>query len=140
MIREKCVGAIGIVGGFINYLVGGFDTAVMTLILFMVIDYIFGATVAVVFKNSTKTNNGKYSSYVAIKGIVKKCGYLILIIIGAQIDILIGKEICRSVVTFGLIANEGVSIIENVALTGARIPQRLKDVLEVMQEDGDKKL
>ena len=48
MKNEICA-AIGIVGGAIASLLGGWDTALQTLIIFMAIDYITGLIVAGVF-------------------------------------------------------------------------------------------
>lgn len=45
MKNEICA-AIGIVGGAIASLLGGWDTALQTLIIFMAIDYITGLIVA----------------------------------------------------------------------------------------------
>ena len=48
MKNEICA-AIGIVGGAIASLLGGWDAALQTLIIFMAIDYITGLIVAGVF-------------------------------------------------------------------------------------------
>lgn len=53
MKNEICA-AIGIVGGAIASLLGGWDTALQTLIIFMAIDYITGL-VRVVIQNFSKT-------------------------------------------------------------------------------------
>ena len=57
MKNEICA-AIGIVGGAIASLLGGWDTALQTLIIFMAIDYITGLIVAGVFHTSPKTKTG----------------------------------------------------------------------------------
>lgn len=124
----------GCVGGLVGYLIGGFDSALVVLAIFMFLDYVFGAIVALVYNKSTKTENGAYSSHVALKGLVKKFGCFIIIIVAAQMDLLVGKPICRNVVTYALIANEGMSIIENIAVTGISIPDSLKNTLEVLKE------
>ena len=46
---------VGLIGGMITQLVGGWDQAMITLIIFMVIDYITGLIVAGAGK-STKHN------------------------------------------------------------------------------------
>ena len=48
----------GAVGGAIASFFGGWDQALMTLIIFMAIDYISGLIVAGVFHNSKKRNPG----------------------------------------------------------------------------------
>ena len=43
---------IGVIGSFITSLFGGWDAALVTLIIFMGIDYVTGLIVAGVFHNS----------------------------------------------------------------------------------------
>lgn len=61
MIKEQICAAIGVVGGFIAAVLGGWDTGLQTLVLFMCIDYITGLIVAGIFHNSTKTEVEKGS-------------------------------------------------------------------------------
>lgn len=53
---------IGVVGGFISTLYGGWNSALTTLVIFMAIDYLTGLIVAGVFKNSEKTETGALES------------------------------------------------------------------------------
>ena len=46
---------VGVVGSFIASLFGGWDTALVTLMIFMAVDYITGLVVAGVFHKSPKT-------------------------------------------------------------------------------------
>ena len=56
MKKQICIG-IGTIGSFLIKLVGGWDSLMQTLLIFMIIDYVSGWTVAAVFQNSTKTQN-----------------------------------------------------------------------------------
>ena len=49
---------IGILGSIIASLLGGWDMALQTLIIFMTIDYVTGLMVAGIFNKSTKTKHG----------------------------------------------------------------------------------
>lgn len=71
MKNEICA-AIGIVGGAIASLLGGWDTALQTLIIFMAIDYITGLIVAGVFHTSPKTKTGTLESRAGWKGLCRK--------------------------------------------------------------------
>lgn len=111
-----------------TYLFGGWDVALITLIVFMVLDYLTGVIIAI--------NNNKLSSAVGMKGISKKM-LIILILIGAVcLDRLIGNEtyIFRTLVCYFYIANEGISLLENAANLGLPIPEKLKEVLEQLKE------
>ena len=56
-----------------------------------------------------------------------------------MIDVLViqNGSIIRTAVIFFYLSNEGIIIIENVAILGLPIPQRLKDILEQLK-DGKK--
>ena len=45
---------IGVIGGWIATIFGGWDAGMVTLVIFMIIDYIAGLVVAGIFKQSKK--------------------------------------------------------------------------------------
>ena len=55
MMKDGICTAIGVVGSVIASLFGGWDAALVTLVIFMAIDYVTGLLVAGVFHNSGKT-------------------------------------------------------------------------------------
>jgi phage-related holin len=71
-VKLTIVSVFGVVGGFITSLLGGWDVALQTLIIFMAVDYVTGLIVAGVFHESKKTDTGKLQSNVGAKGIFKK--------------------------------------------------------------------
>ena len=54
-MKEGFCTAIGIVGSFVASFFGGWDAGLITLVIFMSIDYATGLIVAGVFKASPKT-------------------------------------------------------------------------------------
>ena len=48
----------GVLGGILSAIFGGFDNAMITLLVFMAIDYITGVALSLVFKKSPKTLTG----------------------------------------------------------------------------------
>ena len=48
-------------------------------------------------------------------------------------------SVLRTAVIFFYLSNEGISIIENVALIGLPVPKKLKEVLEQLHEEADEK-
>ena len=59
------------VGAFITSLIGSWDAAIITLIIFMAADWITGLTVAGVFKKSPKSETGALESRVGLKGLCR---------------------------------------------------------------------
>lgn len=129
MEHNKFVSAIvGICGGISSYLWGGWDTALKTLLLFMLLDYILGTI------RGAKDNG--LSSEVAFKGILKKITVLIIITVGVNLDTATDAEgLIRGLVLFFYIAIEGISILENATEIGVPIPNKLKDMLAQLKDD-----
>lgn len=65
--RELCT-YVGVIGGAIAGLFGGWDTALQTLVIFMAVDYITGLIVAGVFHTSPKTKTGTLESQRRLEG------------------------------------------------------------------------
>ena len=121
MKNEICA-AIGIVGGAIASLLGGWDTALQTLIIFMAIDYITGLIVAGVFHTSPKTKTGTLESRAGWKGLCRKGVSLLVVLVACRLDAVIGSNFIRDTVVIAFVCNETISIVENAGLMGVPIP------------------
>jgi len=134
---DKIIKIAAAIGGAIAGAFGGFDTMMQVLVAVMVIDYVTGWVVAIL-GNSAKTPNGHLSSEVAWKGLLKKGLALLVVLLGAMLDRAMGQNVFRNMVVWFYIANEGLSILENLALAGVPFPQSVKRMLEQMREEHDK--
>lgn len=116
--------AFSAIGGFIGWLLSGFDGFLYALIAFAVIDYITGVMCAIADKS--------LSSEVGFKGICRKVLIFILVGIGNIIDVYVLGDagVLRTAVIFFYLSNEGVSLLENSAHLGLPVPDKLKDVLQ----------
>ena len=124
--------AVGAIGSAISYLLGGWETAIQTLVCFMLVDYITGIMLAILNKSS-KSPKGGLSSEAGFKGIFKKAGMLIVVIIANRLDVLAGTDIIRNGCIIVLIANEGLSIIENLGVMGVPVPKILIRFIEALK-------
>lgn len=124
--------AFSAIGGFIGWLLGGFDGFLYALISFAVIDYITGVMCAI--------SDKKLSSEVGFKGICRKVLIFVLVGIGNLVDVYVLGEagVLRTAVIFFYLSNEGVSLLENSAHLGLPIPQKLKSVLEQLHNRNEK--
>lgn len=132
--------AVGAVGGVIARALGGWDNAVVTLIIFMVIDYAMGIIVAAVFKKSEKSENGGLSSRVCWIGLARKVMTLLFVIIANRLDVLIETDYIRTGVIISFCASELISICENAGLMGVPLPSVITkaiDILKSKEEDHD---
>lgn len=129
--------AIGIVGGFIANLFGGWDAALTTLVLAMAIDYASGLIVAGVFHKSKKTESGALESRAGWKGLCRKGMSLLIVLIGHRLDLAIGVAYIRETVIIGFIANETISIVENAGLMGLPLPAVITKAIDVLTQKAD---
>lgn len=142
-MKEGICTGIGIVGSFIASLFGGWDAGLMTLIIFMAIDYFSGLIVAGVFHNSTKTESGTLESKAGWKGLCRKCMTLLFVLIAYRLDLAIGVGYIRDAVIIGFIANELISIVENAGLMGVPLPAVIQNAIDILtkkaesEKDGD---
>ncbi|WP_243153527.1 phage holin family protein [Senegalia massiliensis] len=136
-IKNSIFAGIGVIGTAIATLLGGWDTALQTLIIFMAIDYLTGLVVAAVFKNSKKSKNGTINSFAGWIGLLKKGITLTIVLMATQLDLLVGTEIVRNAVIIGFITNESISIIENVGYMGIDIPDPLIKVINNLTKKGE---
>lgn len=129
---------IGVVGGFIASLFGGWDTALTTLVIFMGIDYVTGLIVAGVFHNSGKTESGALESRAGWKGLCRKGMTLLIVLIACRLDLIMNTNFVRDAVVIGYIANETISIVENAGLMGLPIPSAITKAIEVLTKKNEK--
>ncbi len=139
-MKNTLLTIIGVVGSGIIYLLGGWDMALQTLIIFMAVDYITGLVVAGIFHKSNKSETGALQSKAGWRGLCKKGMTLLVVLVATQLDRLTGTEIIRDAVIIGYVANECISIIENAGLMGLPVPKVLInaiDVLKKKEQEGD---
>ena len=131
-MKEGLCTGIGVVGGFIASLFGGWDAALITLLMFMAIDYISGLVVAGVFHNSNKTETGTLESKAGWKGLCRKCMTLLFVLIAYRLDLALGVSYIRDAVIIGFMANELISIVENAGLMGLPLPAVITKAIDVL--------
>ena len=113
------------------YLFGGFDSLVISLIIVMAIDYITGICKGIYHK--------KLNSTFGLKGILKKFGYLLIVILATLFDNIIHDEsmAIRALVIYFFISNEAISILENWGSLGLPLPKKIFDVFEKLKEQSN---
>lgn len=114
----------------IIYLVGGVDIALQCLIIMIILDYVSGVASAIY--------NKKLNSQVGLKGILKKFMYLVIVCVSVILDRIIGNTgAIRTLVIYFFVANDGISILENIGKMGIPLPKKLIDTLEQLKKKGD---
>lgn len=110
------------------FLFGEIDIALQCLLVFIVLDYISGLIKAY----CTKT----LSSKIGFKGILKKVGILAIVALSVSLDRLGGDTgAIRTLVIYYFVANEGLSVLENLAEAGIPIPNSIKKALKNIKKE-----
>lgn len=127
---------------FASYL-GALAVPIIVLMVMMIIDYLSGMSAA--------WSDGTLSSKVGAKGIVKKVGYMALIVVAMGVDYLIYSGIAAADINVGynmwfgllvavwLIINEMISILENLSKVGVPVPKFLITIIEKLKISTEKK-
>lgn len=135
--RELCT-YIGVLGGAVAALFGGWDAALQTLVIFMAIDYITGLIVAGVFHASPKTATGTLESRAGWKGLIRKGETLLIVLVACRLDAVIGSTFVRDAAVIGFSANEAISIVENAGLMGLPIPAAITRAIDILKQKAEK--
>ena len=121
-------------GAIIN-LLGGWDIWLTSLVALMATDVSVGIIKASMHR-SDKSINGGLSSASMFRGGMRKILVLILVALGTLLDRIIGPDslYIRSTVAGYYIANETLSILENIAACGVPLPKVLYSALDVLKK------
>ena len=121
--------AIG--AGIASTLLGGWDKSLEILLIFIIMDYVTG--VAAAFKTKT------LKSSVGFEGLMKKGAIFLIVILAAQLDRITGNAagVFRTSTAFFFIANDGLSIVENVGEMGVKLPGFLTNALTKLRDENE---
>ena len=110
---------------------GGWDKSLEILLIFIIMDYITG--VAAAFKTKT------LKSSVGFEGLMKKGAIFLIVILAAQLDRITGNTagVFRTSTAFFFIANDGLSIVENVGEMGVKLPKIITNALTKLRDEND---
>ena len=137
-MKEWICALVGAIGGWLAWMFGGWDAAMLSLLIFMGVDYLTGLIVAAAGK-SPKTQGGGLSSKIGWKGLAKKCIVLLLVLVAARLDAVLDVHYVRAGVCVAFMCNELLSILENAGLMGIRLPDVLTRAIELLQQKNNNK-
>lgn len=134
-VWDKAIKVAAAIAGAISGIFGGWDSLMTALLAFLIVDYLSGIIVAWMGK-SLKTQCGGLSSKVGAVGLAKKGLMLMVVLIGALLDqaISVDGHMFRDAVCWFYMANEGISIMENLALAGVPFPDKLMRLLGIREK------
>lgn len=129
-MKEVIQSILAVISTGLIYLLGGFDIALSCLLLAIVLDYISGMFKAFITK--------QVSSKIGFKGILKKVAILLVVMLSVLVDRVTGETgAIRTLVIYYFVANEGLSILENLGQADVPIPQSIKKALKALKKESN---
>lgn len=118
-------------GGLAGFLFGGWSELLTALLVIQALDIITGFLVGV--------KNEGVSSKEMRAGLIRKMGVWILVIFAHTIDtvLLDGQLVAQTGVLFAFIANEGLSLVENLGNIGVIVPESVTKYLAQVKNKSD---
>lgn len=129
--KVDLLGISAAIGTGFTYLIGGWDMVVQWLLIFMVFDILTGVLVAM--------TQHEVSSDQYLKGLTKKLGVLIMLMMANGIDVVADLEepVIRTAVVWAALGYEGISILENIVAIGVPVPDVLRRALANLKAEGE---
>jgi len=119
------------IGAAAAFAVGRWSEALTFLLIAVVIDIVTGVSA------SLKEGRG-LSSAVASAGFAKKGAMFLVIILAHRLDVLLELDaVVIGAATYFYIANELVSIAENYGRIGLPLPDKVRDIIDVLKRKSD---
>ena len=139
-IKSSVFIAFGAIGGLIGSALGGSNPILTAFLIAMAVDYVTGFIVALIFKNSPKTETGAAQSKAGFIGLIKKAFILLIIVVVNQVDIVLSASgFIRNAAIIGFMANECLSIVENAGLMGIKLPPVVTESIDILKKKSESK-
>ncbi|SMF88124.1 toxin secretion/phage lysis holin [Paenibacillus uliginis N3/975] len=126
----KTISAVS--GALMGYMFGGWSLLIHLLLWFVIVDWLTGWAAAWI--------NGELKSRKGYFGIARKVAIFLLVALSHFIDnALGGLQYFQNAVVFFYLANELLSILENVGRMGLPVPKVLRKAIEIFNEKSGEK-
>ena len=123
---------VAVSGAAASYLFGGWSSLLSILLTFVVLDYVTGVAAA--------AKEGKLSSEVGLWGIARKVAIFAVVAVAHLVDTTLGDaHLFRDAAIFFYLANELLSITENLGRIGAPIPPTVQRAVEILRGKSESK-
>ena len=123
---------VAVVGAVTSFLFGGWSHLLSVLLVFVALDYLSGVAAA--------AKEGTLRSDVGLWGIARKVAIFAVVAVAHLVDTTLGNaHLFRDAAIFFYLANEALSVTENLGRVGVPIPPAVQRAVEVLQGKGDVK-
>ena len=134
---QVCLAAFSVGAAALWKTVGGGDALAVALVVAMAIDYVTGILCAAIWHKSPKSPSGALESRAGLKGLFRKAGIILCVILATELSGLLDTFAIRDSTIIFFVCNEALSIIENLAIMGVPFPPAIKAALDTLQQKAD---
>lgn len=127
---SSVLGFLHRLGDLLLHLLGGWDATLRLLVAMMGLDFISGI-VAGCLGRSPLSKSGCLDSRASFAGLLKKGLILMVLAVAAQLDATLDGAFVRATTAWFYIVSEAISVLENAAIAGIPMPEKLLRVLGV---------
>jgi len=117
----------GIIGSVVTFAFGEWSQLLTFFLVAITIDYITGIAASLREGQGLNSNTGFW-------GIARKVLMLFIIMLGHQMDLLLGTEMIMAGAIYFYLANELISITENYGRLGLPLPQKIRDMIQILKQ------
>lgn len=118
---------------------GGNDRLAIVLVIAMCTDYATGIACAAIWHKSPKSENGGLESRAGLKGLFRKMGIVVCVILANYLSLLVSTSAIRDSTIIFFICNETLSIIENLGIMGVPFPPAIRSAIDVLKKKSEEK-
>lgn len=136
-IKAMILAVVGSVGSIVVNWFGGWTEDLTTLLIFMGVDYVMGLAIAAFWKKSGKSASGALKSISAWQGLIRKGCSLLVVLVGYRLDLAVGTNYIKTAVIIAFIANEAISIVENLGIMGIPLPSAITKAIDVLKNKSE---
>jgi toxin secretion/phage lysis holin len=127
MMKEVINTTVGVLGAVATYMFGGWSAVLELLLILTVLDYLSGM--------AASTIEGKLSSAIGFKGIIKKITIFAIVFVGHKLDAALALDNwLMNICAFFYISNECLSLVENAGRIGIPVPDQLIKAVEALKD------
>ncbi|MDM5198457.1 phage holin family protein [Fictibacillus enclensis] len=128
MLFKSCS---ALAGAYAGYFFGPMSPLIIALVILAILDYLTGIIAS--------AYEGKLSSSVGFKGILKKIAIFCIVAVAHSLDTLLGGHYIRDATIFFYLSNELLSIIENAGRTNIPLPPAIRKAFLVLKQKEEEK-
>lgn len=136
-IKGMVMVTAGTVGSWFASLFGGWSEDLTTLLIFMGVDFVMGLLIAAIWNKSEKSESGALNSVSAWKGLCRKGVSLLVVLIAYRLDVTLGVNYIKTAVIIAFIANESISIVENLGIMGVPMPAIVSKAIDILKSKAE---